>query len=106
MLDSENDSANEISDAVKTYLENLVSGLKTEIAGLRSLLEEKDERIATLEDGVVDAVQRNVALAAKVDELAEDMSVRLDDYEQYSRKDSLRIEGICYEKGESSRHVE
>ena len=99
----------DISEATKTYLENLVSGLKNEIAELRAAVEDKNQRITELEETVVDAVKRNVILASRIDEMeaiSNDYSaridVRIDDCEQYSRKDSLRIEGIPYQTGETN----
>ena len=106
----------DISDGTKTYLENLVGGLRQEITELRSLIQEKNERINTLEvnlevsvtrinsleENVVESVRRNILLASKISELEESVNVRLDDGEQYSRKDSLRIEGIEYTSGETN----
>ena len=92
----------EISDATKAYLEHLVSGLRQEITDLRSLIEEKNERITSLEENVTESVRRNIVLAAKLSELEESVSVKLDDSEQYSRKDSLRIEGIQFSSDETN----
>ena len=98
----DNSDNSEISDGAKLYLEGVISGLRNEIADLRTAIEEKNERILSLEKDVVEAVQRNLVLAAKIDRLETDMVIALDDHEQYSRKDSLRIEGIEYVGGESN----
>ena len=106
----------DISDGTKTYLENLVAGLRQEITELRAIIQEKNDRINTLEENidaqvqrintleenVVESVRRNILLASKINELEESVNVRLDDGEQYSRKDSLRIEGIDYTSTESN----
>jgi hypothetical protein len=92
----------EISEATKLYLENLISGLRSEIADLRIIVAEKNERISKLEATVIETVQRSVELAGRIDDLESNFNIRLDEQEQYTRKDCLHIEGITYVRGESN----
>ena len=75
--------------------------LKSEIDDLKSLLHKKNERIEELSDKVVKVVQRNVELSDELRNSHNQLLIKIDDNEQYSRKDSLRIEGIDYSEGET-----
>ena len=96
----------EISDGVKLYLDNLLRAstaeLKSEIDGLKSLINQKDEQIADLSTKVVGVVQRNVELSSELKTLRDDMEERIDDLEQYGRKNSIRIEGISITDSETN----
>ena len=102
LMDSEN---SEISDGAKKYLDDLLrehtAELKGEIDALKTLLSQKNERIEALNEKVIEVVQRSVELSEELRFTREQLEIKIDDNEQYSRKDSLCIEGIGALDGET-----
>ena len=116
----------DISDETKKFLADLIqeqfAELKLQIQDLRSAVELKNYRIATLSDtienlqatvgqrdkrieklenDVISAVKRNVVCKSDLAVLRDELEVKIYDNEQYSRKDSLRIEGIDHDANET-----
>ena len=78
-----------------------ITAMAGNIKNLQAAVEQRDVRIETLENDMVAAVQRNIAVRSDLSEMREEMLIMIDDNEQYSRKDSLRIEGIERDENES-----
>ena len=99
----------EISEGVKLYLDNLLRSstaeLKSEIDCLKALISQKNEQIVSLNTKVVEVVQRNVELSIELKDLRDDVVVKIDDLEQYGRKNSLRIEGVAIADKESNEQL-
>ena len=95
----------EISEGVKKYLGELLqthnSELKRDIENLQLKLDVKNKLIEELNYKVIDVVQRNVQLADELKLARENCEEKIDNLEQYTRKDSLRIEGIDYADDET-----
>ena len=85
-------------DEVKTLIQGIESNLGGKIDLLTKSLEEKINIIAKLEQRIV-VLEENAAYNEKKYELLER---RLDDSEQYSRRTSLRINGIPIEQNEKA----
>ena len=83
---------------LKKILDDVKTTLGTKIDGLAAKLEEKDKRILELENTLF-IMNEKMAYNDKRFELLER---RIDDSEQYSRRTSLRINGINYEKNETA----
>ena len=107
--DMEDSASTEISDGVKKYLAELLHSstleLKNEIDELKSLINNKNEQIAELNEKVIHVVQRNIELAGELKEVRHDFEIKIDDLEQYGRKNSLRIEGIEVCENESNTQL-
>ena len=95
----------DISEGTKTYLDELMrmytTELKSEIDELKTLLNKKNELIDELNARVIQVVQRIVELSDELRNSRIELEIKIDDNEQYSRKDSLRIEGIDFDAGET-----
>ena len=99
----------EISEGVKQYLDDLLrtysDELKSEIEDLKLLVSKKNEQIRELNEKVIEVVQRNVQVSDELNQLRERSYVKIDDLEQYGRKNSLRIEGIAVADKETSSQL-
>ena len=54
---------------------------------------------------MIHVARRNVELACDVKTLREDHAIKIDDLEQYGRKNSLRIEGIALSDNETNAQL-
>lgn len=112
----------DLSEGVKAYLDSINAGLIAEIHALRNVICDKDNRIDELSRKVIEVVQSNLELSCNLkninNELAdlkkkyeyletkyEVLAVKVDDGEQYQRKQSLRIEGIEILPGETNKNL-
>ena len=98
-----------ISDDAKKYLDDLLRQYTTELKGeideLKTLLNTKNDQIEELNEKVINVVKRNIELTEELRNTREYLEIKIDDNEQYSRKDSLRIEGIEYVPGETHQDL-
>ena len=78
---------NDISDAAKQYLVNLLSThtseLKNEIDELKSMINKKNDQIDELSTKIVDVVRRNVELSEELRSTREQLEIKIDDGEQF-----------------------
>ena len=99
----------EISEGTKPYLDNLLrtttAELKSEIDALKLLINTKNEQISELNDKVVQVVKQNVNLSSEVKRLTDNVFVKIDDLEQYDRKNNIRIEGIELSENETNAQL-
>ena len=96
-VESKNEEISELK-ATSNDLRDAFETLKTTIDG-------KNKLIADLNLKVVDSIRRNIQLSAKVDEIHDSLTIAIDDQQQYSRKNSLRIEGINASTSESNAEL-
>ena len=94
-----------VAAAVKpltTEIEKLHSALtdsQDQFKALQNKLIEKTEKVTELEKKVIHVTQQNIKLQSIIHEKA-------DESEQYSRKDSLRINGIAVQNGETNESLQ
>ena len=86
------------TDELKELIQRIETTLGAKIDTLTKTIEEKNQRILQLEERIV-VLEENAAYHEKRYELLER---RLDDSEQYSRRTSLRINGIPIQEKETS----
>jgi len=95
----------EISDAVKQYLERLITEqtntLTSKITALEEKLQEKDKAIEELTSSLSVVRKVNQQLQKNIDT----MRVEIDDSAQYSRRYSIRIENIQYKRDETDAQL-
>ena len=104
-------ASEEISEGVKAYLLKLTEGLSAQIKSLQDNIITKDQRIIDLSENVTQVVHRNLELTSELHELRQEfktmqnkyskldkkynqLEIKVDDGQQYQRKQNLRIEGI------------
>ena len=75
------DVSNKLSDELSSF-RDINTQLQKEVSELREIVKAKDNKISVLEDKV------------------ENLEIKLDEHEQYSRRNSLRISGISEEENE------
>ena len=83
-------------------LQTHTAELKRDIENLQLKLDVKNKLIEELNDKVIDVVQRNVQLADELKLARENCDEKIDDLEQYGRKNSLRVEGIEVSQNETN----
>lgn len=93
-------TANMLDNESKKYFEQLIQPLakSTEITELRATIDTQNERIRVLEEELSSKTGRIEALESEVTRVAHNMEVlhrKCDDAEQYTRRYSVRVNGIA-----------
>ena len=102
-------TADELKAELKAEFRDTIANLTSMIDQLKQSIDLKNDHISDLEQRITKVVQQNVKLSSEVSvmqrHIEDVVEVRIDDLEQYSRKNCLRIEGIKHDRAETNESL-